>query len=92
VAIESFRHKGLATLFVSGRSRKIGAQHRKQALLILDHLAAATELKDLENVRRFHTLRGDQTRRFSMWVTGNYRITFGWRGGHAIEIDFEDYH
>jgi len=25
-------------------------------------------------------------------VTGNYRITFGWSGEDALEVDFEDYH
>jgi proteic killer suppression protein len=25
-------------------------------------------------------------------VTGNYRITFGWSGENALDIDFEDYH
>jgi len=25
-------------------------------------------------------------------VTGNYRITFGWTGENAHDVDFEDYH
>ena len=25
-------------------------------------------------------------------VTGNYRITFGWSGENAQDVDFEDYH
>jgi proteic killer suppression protein len=25
-------------------------------------------------------------------VTGNYRVTFGWSGEEALDIDFEDYH
>jgi plasmid maintenance system killer protein len=25
-------------------------------------------------------------------VTGNYRITFGWSGENALDVDFEDYH
>jgi plasmid maintenance system killer protein len=28
----------------------------------------------------------------SMRVTGNYRITFGWFGEAALDVDFEDYH
>jgi len=31
-------------------------------------------------------------KRWSMRVTGNYRITFGWSGENALDIDFEDYH
>jgi len=38
----------------------------------------------------FHTLRGAPRR--SIRVTGNWRITFGWNGADATEIDLEDYH
>ena len=38
----------------------------------------------------FHALRGP--RRWSIRVSGNWRITFGWDGADAIEIDLEDYH
>jgi proteic killer suppression protein len=92
VAIASFRHKELQDLFVSGRTARIGANYHKPALLILDHLDAATDLADLHDVRRFHALRGREAGRYSMWVSGNYRITFGWRDGHVVDVDFEDYH
>lgn len=77
---------------MAGRSGRIGAGHHKPAILILDHLDAATDLADLRNVRKFHALKGRDAGRHSMWVSGNYRITFGWRDGHAIDVDFEDYH
>ena len=38
----------------------------------------------------FHLLRGEQ--RWSIRVTGNWRITFGWDGVDAIDVDLEDYH
>lgn len=31
-------------------------------------------------------------RRWSLRVTANYRITFGWSGEHAVDVDLEDYH
>ncbi|MDP1838081.1 MAG: type II toxin-antitoxin system RelE/ParE family toxin [Reyranella sp.] len=92
LAIASFRHKGLQELFVSGRSGKIGSTYQKPAILILDHLNAAIDLADLRNVRKLHTLKGREAGRHSMWVSGNYRITFGWRDGRAVDVDFEDYH
>ena len=92
MAIESFRHKGLQELFVSGQSGRIGAGHHKAAILILDHLDAAADLIDLHGVRKFHALKGRESGRYSMWVSGNYRITFEWRDGRAIDVDFEDYH
>ena len=92
MAIASFRHKGLQELFVSGRSSRIGATYQRPAILILDHLNAATDLADLRNARKFHALKGREAGRYSMWVSGNYRITFGWRDGRAADVDFEDYH
>jgi proteic killer suppression protein len=40
---------------------------------------------------RFYDLRGNP-KRWSVRVTGNYRITFGWSGENALDVDFEDYH
>ena len=37
-----------------------------------------------------HALRG--VRRWSIRVTGNRRITFGWDRADAIDVDLEDYH
>ncbi len=38
----------------------------------------------------FHGLQGEV--RWSIRVTGNWRITFGWDGVDAIDVDLEDYH
>ena len=40
---------------------------------------------------RFHRLKGNPPR-WSVRISANYRITFGWTGETAHEIDFEDYH
>jgi proteic killer suppression protein len=40
---------------------------------------------------RFHGLQGNP-KRWSVRVTGNYRIAFGWSGENALDVDFEDYH
>jgi len=39
----------------------------------------------------FHRLHGNE-KRWTLRVTGNYRITFGWMGESALDIDYEDYH
>jgi proteic killer suppression protein len=39
----------------------------------------------------FHRLQG-KPKRWSVRVTGNYRVTFGWSGESALDIDFEDCH
>jgi proteic killer suppression protein len=30
--------------------------------------------------------------RYSVWVSGEWRITFGWDGDDAVDVDLEDYH
>ena len=40
----------------------------------------------------FHALRGDLKGRYAMIVSRNWRLTFGWDGEDAIEVDLEDYH
>ena len=40
----------------------------------------------------FHRLKGAQKDRYSVSASGNWRVTFGWSGEDAIEIDLEDYH
>jgi proteic killer suppression protein len=41
---------------------------------------------------RFHGLTGDQKGRYSVRVTGSWRITFGWDGENVTDVDMEDYH
>lgn len=40
----------------------------------------------------FHVLKGRERGRYSVRVTGNFRLTFGWNGEDAIDVDLEDYH
>jgi len=64
----------------------------KKCVRILQSLEMAMQPEDM-NVAgfRFHSLHGNP-RRWSVRVTGNYRITFGWTGEDAHDVDFEDYH
>lgn len=88
--IRSFRHKGLAELFETGRGRKVQPKHLKRLKLILTALNAATQAGQMNMPgMRFHSLRGG---RHSVWVDENYRVTFRFESGHAYEVDHEDYH
>ncbi|HAK63327.1 MAG TPA: hypothetical protein DCO82_08825 [Alphaproteobacteria bacterium] len=90
--IGSFRHKGLEDLYRTGRTRRLGAAHVRKCVRILQSLEVA-ELPEEMNLAglRFHGLQGSP-KRWSVRISANYRITFGWSGGNAIEIDLEDYH
>ncbi len=41
---------------------------------------------------RFHGLKGRDRGRFAVDASGNWRITFGWDGEDAVDVDLEDYH
>lgn len=39
-----------------------------------------------------HSLSGKQKGRYSIRVTGNWRITFSFEDGDVFDVDLEDYH
>ena len=39
---------------------------------------------------KFHSLHAVPSR-WSVWVSGNYRLTWAWDSG-AVDVDVEDYH
>ena len=90
--IGSFRHKGLEEIHVFGRTRRIGADHLRKCVHILQLLEVSVRPEDMNIAGfRFHSLQGNP-KRWSVRVTGNYRVTFGWSGENALDVDFEDYH
>jgi proteic killer suppression protein len=90
--IKSFKHKGLKELFETGRSRKVSPNLKSKCLRCLDMLDASSLAEEM-NVPgfHFHGLHG-KPKRYSVRVSGNYRITFGWDSENAVLIDLEDYH
>lgn len=90
--IVSFRHKGLEDLYQTGKTRRIGAAHVRKCIRILQMLETAIEPEQMNLAGlRFHGLQGSP-KRWSVRVSANYRITFGWLGETATLIDLEDYH
>ncbi len=39
-----------------------------------------------------HPLKGKYKGFFSVWISGNWRVTFKFEGVDAVEIDYVDYH
>jgi proteic killer suppression protein len=91
--IKSFRHKGLRDFWEKGSKKGIPAQFAPRIERILDALDAATDITQL-NLPGFnlHELKGDRQGEWSIWVSGNWRITFKFRNGDAYDVDLEDYH
>lgn len=91
--IRSFRHKGLQAFFEKGSKAGIQAAHASKLsvrLLALDTAIAAEEM----NMPgwRLHGLKGDLKGHWSIWVTGNWRMTFRFEGEDAVLLDYQDYH
>ena len=88
--VVSFRNKGLEEIYLTGKTRRIGGEYVRKCVRILQSLEVATQPEDMNITGcRFHSLRGNP-RRWSVRVTGNYRITFSWPGKNAHDVDFED--
>jgi toxin HigB-1 len=60
---------------------------------MLDRLDTVVRPEDM-NIPgfKFHRLWGDRKGTYAVTVTGNWRITFGFHGKDAIDVDLEDYH
>lgn len=41
---------------------------------------------------RLHALSGDLAGHWSVWVNGNWRLTFRFEGEDAVLVDYQDYH
>jgi toxin HigB-1 len=91
--IQSFRHKGLRAFFESGSVAGIQPHHANRLRMLLAALDTAQSIEDM-NVPgfRLHELKGKARGRWSVWVNGNWRVTFEYRDGHAYILDYEDYH
>jgi toxin HigB-1 len=90
--VGGFRHKGLEEIYRSGKTRRIGAVYLRKCVRILQLLEVAEQPDDMNIAGfRFHRLQGNP-QRWSVRVTGNYRVTFNWPGKNALDIDLEDYH
>lgn len=56
-------------------------------------LDTAQTIEDMEIPGfRLHPLKGADRGRWSIWVNGNWRITFEFQNGNALILDYEDYH
>lgn len=91
--IQSFRHKGLRRFYESGSAAGVQPHHAKRLRMLLTALDTAQSIDDM-NIPgfRLHPLKGEERGRWSVWVNGNWRVTFEFKDGHAYVLDYEDYH
>lgn len=91
--IQSFRHKGLKRLYETGSTAGVQARHARRLRMQLAALDTAQSIEDMDIPGfRLHPLKGREKGRWSIWVNGNWRITFEFRDGNVYVLDYEDYH
>ncbi len=91
--IKSFRHKGLQAFFETGSKAGIQPKHAARLGNQLDQLNSAKSADDMGLPGwRLHKLAGDLADHWSVWVNGNWRMTFTFEGEDAILVDYQDYH
>ena len=91
--IVSFRHKGLEQLYRDGSKKGVQAAHVPKLVRILSALDVAQAPADLAIPSfRTHPLKGDLAGLWSIWVNGNWRVTFGFVENDVELVDYQDYH
>ncbi len=97
--LKSYKSKGLKTLAESKlpiNVKGIPAEFSKKLHAQLTFIQSASSVQALATMQmwRVHELKPKFPGKWSMWVSGNYRLTFqladdGWT---VTDVDFEDYH
>lgn len=88
--IKTFRHKGLQAFFETGSRAGIQPHHAARLKRQLSRLDLAKSADDM-NVPGWN-LHPLSTGHWSVWVNGNWRMTFAFEGTNAVLVDYQDYH
>jgi proteic killer suppression protein len=91
--IKSFKHKGVERFFIHNDRKLLSAEHWARISRLLDRLDSAELAEDMRLPGYgLHRLQGSRKNTWGLKVSGNWRMTFRFEGGHAYDIDLEDYH
>jgi toxin HigB-1 len=91
--IVGFRHKGLERPYQKGSKEGVQAAHVPKLLRILSALDVAQIPDDLAIPSfRTHPLKGHLAGHWSIWVNGNWRVTFRFVENDVELVDYQDYH
>ena len=91
--IRNIRHRGLRRLYERGDGSRLRTDIAAKAELYLTVLDTAESVADLDITGfSLHPLTGNMRGLFSVYVSRNHRIVFGFEDGEAFDIDLIDYH
>ena len=91
--IGAFRHRGLQALYDGKTARRVAPEHVEK---LRDILAALDRSRGPEGMNlpgfRLHALKGPLRGHYAVSVSGNWRVTFRFEDGAAVDVDYLDYH
>jgi proteic killer suppression protein len=91
--IQSYSHKGLQQFAQTGSKAGIRPEHAARLRNLLTALDAASAAVDMSApAYRLHALHGSLEGHWSVWVSGNWRLTFTFDGTDVVLVDCLDYH
>jgi toxin HigB-1 len=91
--IKSFKHRGLNALYDGRTARRLAPQHLERLRDILAVLDRSRGPGDMNLPGfRLHPLKGRLKGHWAVAVSGNWRVTFRFEDGHAVDVDYIDYH
>ena len=87
------KHKGLRQFAIEDSGKGIDPTMAGKLRRILSALSAATRPGEVADAAfRLHPLKGNLTGYWSIRVTRNWRVTFRFAEGEAVDVDLTDYH
>ena len=91
--IVSFRHRGLKALYQGRTSRRVAPEHVRKLLDMLAVLDRSRGPRDVDLPGlRLHPLKGEFQGHYAVTVSGNWRVTFRFEDGDAVDVNYLDYH
>ena len=92
--IKSFRDKETEKIWKREYSKKLPKEIQERALMKLQQVHAAGDLKDLSIPvsNQLELLKGDRKGDYSIRINKQWRICFAWQRGHALDVEITDYH
>jgi proteic killer suppression protein len=92
--IQSFKDKETEKIWHRDYSKKLPGDIQERALMKLQQLHAAGDLKDLSipASNQLEPLKGDRKGQHSIRINKQWRICFKWKDGHAFDVEVVDYH
>ena len=94
--IKNFKPKGLKVFFTTGSTAGINPINPKHTTRLEEHLQALHTAMSIEDMDipgwRLHPLKGDHAGLWVVNISGNWRVVFEFKDGHAYVVNYENYH